>query len=312
MTRLSLDYLDDGQEIAAPERVLGVIALSGASTADLSIGLPAVKPGAGGLREVWRADDAITRRGATGNLRYARAGDLLFGMLEQTLPPGGTAEAAKAAYDAMLDLIEAEGCPHLLRVSNYIADITRYENGEERYRAFNAGRQAAFESRNRRSTQAPAACGLGCGGDALRLFFLASDTPGHNIENPRQISAFDYPKQYGTMPPLFARATVAAGMLLISGTSSIVGHETVHVGDVGAQTDETLRNLDALLAEARGVDVLVDRQALRLKVYLRHAADQPAVESRMRDAGFPAPVAWLQSDVCRPELNVEIEAHAPA
>jgi chorismate lyase/3-hydroxybenzoate synthase len=312
MTRISLDYLGDGQGIAAPDRVLGVIALSGSSPADLSIGLPAVGPDSGGLREVWRADENVTRRGATGNLRYARAGALLFGVLEQTLPNGGTAEAAKAAYDAMLDLIAAEGCPHLLRVSNYIADITRDENGEERYRAFNAGRQAAFESRNRRSTQAPAACGLGCGGDALRLFFLASETPGHNIENPRQISAFDYPKQYGEMPPLFARATVAAGMLLISGTSSIVGHETVHIGDVAAQADETLRNLDALLAEARRLNVQVDRQALRLKVYLRHARDQPAVASRLYDAGFSAPVAWLQSDVCRPALDVEMEAHAPS
>ena len=309
MTRVSLDYIPDGQEVQATGTVLGVIALSGSSKADMSIGLTSAGPDHGGVREVWRADEAVTERGAKGNLRFARAGSLVFGMLRQTLPSNGTGKAAGAAYDAMLDLIETQRCPHLLRVSNYIPDITRHENGEERYRAFNTGRHAAFESRNRGSTQAPAACGLGCQGDALHLFFLASTEPGHNIENPRQISAFNYPKQYGAKPPLFSRATIAAGMLLVSGTSSIVGHETVHSGDVAAQTEETLRNLDALLIETAKLGSSLTRRDLRLKVYLRHVGDRAVIEARLLEAGFCQPVAWLQSDVCRAELDVEIEAH---
>ena len=38
-------------------------------------------------------------------------------------------------------------------------------------------------------------------------------------------------------------------MLFVSGTASIVGHETQHRGDVVAQTRETLANLSSVLAE---------------------------------------------------------------
>jgi chorismate lyase / 3-hydroxybenzoate synthase len=308
MTRISLEYLEDGMAVGAQEHVLGVLTLSGTADSDLSVGLTPLKTKSG-AREVWRAEKPVTKRGMRHNVRLAQTEGLVFGMLQQILPENRTEEEAKAAYDAMLDVIEEVGCPHLVRISNYIPDITSSENGQERYRAFNAGRQAAFSGRSRTSTHAPAACGLGCHGDALRLFFLASEEPGRNIENPRQVSAFNYPKQYGPKAPLFARATVAAGMLLISGTSSIVGHETVHVGNVAAQADETLRNIDALLAEAAKIGSTVTRRDLRLKVYLRHARDVPVAEERIRAGGFDTPVAWLQSEVCRPELDIEIEAH---
>ena len=309
MTEVTLDYLDDGQAVASPERVLGVVALCGTAAADLSVGLPAI--GGGGLREVWRATDLVERRGTIGGVRFARAGGLCFGMLRTPVPPGGAAAAAEAAYRSIFSLIEREGCPHLLRVSNYLADITRIEGGEERYRAFNTGRQHAFAARARDASQAPAACGLGCGGDALLMFFLAGDRPGRNIENPRQVSAFRYPNRYGERAPLFARATLACGMLFISGTASIVGHESRHAGDVAAQTDETLRNLEALLSQARTLGCALTPAELRAKVYLRHADDREVVRERLRAAGLAAPVMLLQAQICRPELDMEIEAHAP-
>ncbi len=309
MTEVSLDYLDDGEAVASPERVLGVAALSGDAAADLSVGLPAI--GGGGLREVWRAARPVERRGAIDGVRFARAGGLCFGMLRTPVAPGGAAAAAAAAYRSIFALIEREGCPHLLRVSNYLPDITGVEAGEERYRAFNAGRALAFAARARDAAQAPAACGLGCGGDALLVFFLAGDRPGRNIENPRQVSAYRYPAQYGARAPLFARATLACGMLFISGTASIVGHESRHAGDVAAQADEMLRNLEALLSRAQQLGCAVTPAELRAKVYLRHAGDGDVVRARLRAAGLAAPVALLQAQICRPELDVEIEAHAP-
>ncbi len=311
MSEVSLAYLDDAEPVASPERVLGVVALSGDAVCDLSIGLPAI--GGAGLREVWHAAGPVERRGTIEGVRFARAEGLCFGMLRVPVAPGAAAAAAaaEAAYRAIFALIEREGCPHLLRISNYLPDITRIEGGEERYRAFNAGRQRAFADRARGAAQAPAACGLGCGGDALLVFFLAGDRPGHNIENPRQVSAFRYPPRYGARAPLFARATLACGMLFISGTASIVGHESRHVGDVAAQTDETLRNLEALLCEARHLGCALTPAELRAKIYLRHARDREVVRERLRAAGLAAPVVLLQAQICRPDLDVEIEAHAP-
>ena len=47
-----------------------------------------------------------------------------------------------------------------------------------------------------------------------------------------------------------------------------------------------------------------------VRVYLRRAADQPAVAALLESEwlGGPDRVAYLRSDVCRHELNVEIEA----
>ena len=311
MTSLSLTYLDDRTAVASPGQVLGVVALSGAAPADLSIGLNAL-PATAGAREVWSTAGVVERRGAIGGVRFARAGGLLFGTLRQPVAPGGAADAARSAYRAMFELIDREACPHLLRIANYLPDITRVEGGQERYRAFNAGRRDAFAARDRTDAHAPAACGLGCGGDALLIAFLAGIEPGRNIENPRQVSAFHYPEQYGASRPLFARATVAAGLLFLSGTASIVGHESRHAGDVAAQTDETLRNIGAMLTEAGLTEAGGVRRAdLRLKVYLRHPGDLAVVQGRLRAAGFAPPVAFLQAEICRPELDVEIEAHAP-
>lgn len=311
MTRISLEYLDDQAAVPSPDEVLGVVALSGAADAELSIGLPSLTSRTGGLREVWRATEPVVRRGTTNGVRFACAGGLMFGMLRRTIGADGAAEAARSAYEALFERVASEGFPHLLRISNYLPGITRVEAGRERYRAFNDGRQQAFAARDQQVAQAPAACGLGCGGDALALFFLAGVEPGCHIENPRQVSAFRYPEQYGASRPAFARATVAAGMLFISGTASIVGHESRHVGDVAAQTDETLRNLEALLAEAAAKGGGLTRDDLRLKVYLRHPRDRTVVRERLLAAGLAPPVAFLQAEICRPELDVELEAHAP-
>ena len=74
------------------------------------------------------------------------------------------------------------------------------------------------------------------------------------IENPRQTSAYHYPPKFGKHSPIFSRACSGAARqrpsLFISGTASIVGHETIHPGDVRAQTRETMANINALLDEA--------------------------------------------------------------
>ena len=317
MTTVSIAYAGDREQIGDPLHVLGTIALAGTAPADLALGLPGLD--GRGVREVWRSTAPVRRVGVAGlDLAVAGTGadTVCFGMIRQPLAeagasgpaPGGPAlaTAAYAAYAGMLAASREAGCPNLLRIANFIPDITRIEHGEERYRSFNAGRRLALVELGYDPVQAPAACGLGCRGDALLVWFLAGAAPGCNIDNPRQVSPLLYPDRYGVHRPVFARATVAAGLLMVSGTASIVGHASLHEGDVSLQADETIRNLDALLAQAGGLP----RDALTLKLYLRHARDRDVVVRRLRDAGFTPPVAILQSEICRPELDLEIEAQA--
>ena len=140
------------------------------------------------------------------------------------------------------------GYPHLARLWNYLPQINVETDGLERYRQFNSARRNALIAYRRDLTgNVPAACALGSvTGSPLVIYFLASRQAATAVENPRQVSAYEYPAQYGPKPA-FSRASILGNTLFISGTASIVGHETVHVGDVTAQTRETLANIEALV-----------------------------------------------------------------
>src|SRR5205807_5907658 len=131
------------------------------------------------------------------------------------------------------------------------------QEGTERYGSFCAGRYESFARHGYAlRTDLPAASAVGMRGRRYQAYFLASKSPGTQVENPWQVSAYDYPPQYGRRSPSFSRATVlrdgGESLIFIAGTASIVGHETKHPGDVCKQTDETVRNIARVLDEARG------------------------------------------------------------
>ncbi len=230
-------------------------------------------------------------------------------------------EATDRAYRAIFEALEASDHRHLARIWNYFPDINGLADGEERYRHFNAARRAAFE-RARRATvaAAPAATAVGSiDGHHLTVFFLASAEPPITIENPRQVSAYDYPPRYGPASPLFSRASVLrdgdAAHLFVSGTASIVGHRSRHPGDAAAQAHEALVNLGIVVATANRAAPPTPRAfgALRVKAYLRRAADLETVRAQIARHALPVEnVRYLRADICREELLVEIEAYARA
>jgi chorismate lyase/3-hydroxybenzoate synthase len=91
----------------------------------------------------------------------------------------------------------------------------------------------------------------------------------------------------------------------ISGTAAEVGHASAHRDDLKAQLDETLTNLDALLASA-DMGAGFDTHST-LKAYVRHAADAPRVREFFRQRLPSVPVLLLHGDICRSELLVEID-----
>ncbi len=276
--------------------------------------------------EVWRAGGRA-QPGSHGRVRYARAGDLLFGSLavheaEVAGAPGSTAHtpleiATDLAYREMYATLAALDSPHLVRVWNYIPDINLETHGLERYRQFNTARHEASLACGRAvAGSVPAASALGAAaGSPLTIYFLASRRPPVFIENPRQVSAYRYPAQYGLRSPAFSRATMLgegdAATLFISGTASIVGHRTLHAGDPAAQTRETLVNIEALLQEAarRCGAAALRLERLAYKVYVREPADLPAIRKQLESAvGSGAAILYLKADICRQDLAVEIEA----
>jgi chorismate lyase/3-hydroxybenzoate synthase len=270
--------------------------------------------------EVWHGAGPV-ETGRDGAVAWSHDGALLFGALElDECDDPGDADAlgavAQDAYRRLLAFTAARGYPHLLRVWNYLDGITEGDGDAERYKRFCLGRGRGLGT----SVEGPlpAATAIGrpdAAHDASRLqiYWLAARTPGTPLENPRQLSAYRYPRQYGPQPPSFARAMLPPGdlPLLLSGTASIVGHASLHPESVTAQVEETLANFDRLIATAR-----VHRPELparfgpgsRLKIYVRDRAELDAVTAAL-DArlGADVPRIVLHAAVCRRELRVEID-----
>jgi len=133
------------------------------------------------------------------------------------------------------------------------------------------------------------------------------------IENKSVLcEAYDYPRKVA-----FSRGMrVELGdcvMLFISGTASVDDRgESIHPGDIKAQTRRTFENIAALLA-SEGADW---HDIMRTTCYLadfRHYDDF----NEMRNAFYeeqrlePLPASTcIEARICRPELLVEIEAIA--
>jgi hypothetical protein len=270
--------------------------------------------------EVWRGSGSIDR-GRTDGIDWAQDGEALIGVVGRQLA-GDVEGDSRTQFTTILALAEARQAPHLLRVWNYLPGINDDEDGVERYRLFNIGRARAFEERfgsSEAERHFAASSAVGSPGDSLITVFLASRSPCQYIENPRQVAAFRYPASYGPKSPSFSRGTVAAeivgGAFFLAGTASIVGHETWHHGSLEAQIEETLRNIEAVILEARsrsGLAIPPLEGFDAVKVYLRHAADLDRARAVIERLKFASPVLYLEADICRSDLLVEIEGMAVA
>ena len=332
---LQLEYLSSPEIASQPSHwwqgVLGVVGFEKTPSIDharVPVTASMIRSlSANDLCEVWRVaspEVQLSSGSAQTRVSYRFSDDLLFGSLnisERAIDAhseaGALQLATEIAYQEIFDVLNATEHRHLIRVWNYLPEINAQADGDERYRHFNSARQMAFRKSGRATMgTVPAACALGSpAGSPLSIYFLAARRPPKMIENPRQTSAYHYPPKFGRHSPIFSRACVwgesGSGRLFVSGTASIVGHETIHRGDVVAQTRETMINIAALLEEANRI-VDGGRYALnglKLKVYVRNPADLPAIEATLSELLNPAAsIVYLQADVCREDLLVEIEA----
>lgn len=304
---------------------LGLPALEAATNGDAArdprgfdLGLRPLVDIASPWRQVLRSRRPVERRWVDGQ-PVATDGDYLFTSLaiDAGLP---LAEATRAAYVGLLQRVHAAGFQHLVRIWNYLPDINGGGEGDaEHYRQFCLGRFEAFANVGRAPSY-PAASALGLHGGSARVAVLASRLPAMPVENPKQVSAFRYPRQYGPASPSFSRAsmlrTTEGELLLVSGTAAITGHASMHIGDAAAQLRASLANIEIVVAAAEGPREVFSVASTgsappqaQLRVYLRSPADLPAVRAAFADCvRIPCSVEWLHADVCRRELLVEVEA----
>lgn len=261
--------------------------------------------------EVWTTRHAC-RITTQGGITIAHNDEVTFGIAPFSEEQGATLEATvEHVYRNIFDGLDPRAAATPIRFWNYLAGITRDENGLERYRRFNMGRHEAFSDRLKLPLP-PVASGLGSRDGRSLIYFLAAQTPAQPIENPRQVSAFDYPPLYGPRSPRFSRAGLFSqdgeNLLMLSGTASIVGHQTIHQGDLSAQLEVTLENMRLLIAGGESLGFPEGAEDWRIKAYIRHEEDLAAVQRRVEERFPNAQRIYLSADICRPDLLVEIEA----
>ena len=265
------------------------------------------------LLEVWRTDE-VPESGNLGDIYYRSTSALIFGRILIASDNGSIESITQNIYRQINQLQQELDYPQMIRIWNYLPWINRHDDGMERYQSFCVGRHQAIDTSQGFEAHLPAATAVGTQDDNILVYFLAAREEGIQIENPMQVSAFDYPARYAPKSPAFSRAIVKqwgkSKHLYISGTASILGHETRHKNELLEQLDECLNNIDILIAEANAqanLGISNASQLTAIKIYLLNEGSLGAVMSHVRERlGHEINVLVLSADICRLDLLLEI------
>jgi enamine deaminase RidA (YjgF/YER057c/UK114 family) len=223
---------------------------------------------------------------------------------------------------------------HVVRTWFCLGGITETEDGTQRYMELNRAR-SDFYDKVRFSCSLPvptiphgiypASTGIGMMGKGLVSSCLSLQTKRKDafllpLENPLQTPAYAYPPKYSVKSPKFARAkALVLGDYVttwISGTASVVHSESRYPGDVKHQTEQTIDNIERLIAAEnfsfhgiKGAGA-TPRDIAKIRVYLRNGEDFATCKAICERRFGAVPAIYAVADICRPELLVEIEGVA--
>ncbi|WP_299576991.1 Rid family hydrolase [uncultured Sunxiuqinia sp.] len=226
-------------------------------------------------------------------------------------------EQAKTAFESVSLILKKNGFPlnSIVRQWNYIPGIIAFDKGIQNYQAFNDVRSRKYNTTSWPSGY-PAATGIGVDGQQLIIDILAVDGyTTQTISNHKQVDAHDYSadvligQSNGKTSPKFERAKAVvsgtSGMLFISGTAAIKG-EGSDLTDIRQQTLLTLKHIEMLCSSLDNDSPGIQQ----LRVYIKREEDFDQVQKICHEHYPDAAIIYVQADVCRDELLVEIEAFA--
>lgn len=240
-----------------------------------------------------------------------------------------TRSAAEAAFEQMKAILDAEGMSfdHIVRQWNYIGNILEIKNGFQNYQVFNEVRSEYYK-KYRTIHGYPAATGIGMKLGGVSIDFCAvmanEAVTVKPIENPDQVNAYEYGQQVlkgkgkaVKNPPQFERALLLNGKfkstLFISGTASILGQDTIGIDDVEKQTRVTIENINKLTDQKRIGRKITNTDTewgklILFRVYVKNQHDFSKVMMICKEMLPEVPAIFIESDICRDNLLVEIEA----
>lgn len=262
--------------------------------------------------EVWQLPGQSVERGSTEKCQWSKTNDLMFISILGDRNTADIAQATEQAYSELLRFSKSSGYDHLIRFWNYLPAINSGVGDDENYKIFCTGRLKSFTSQAIDDQAFPSASAVGHLSQGIAICAIVSKHPGVHFGNSLQIEAYQYPSQYGSSSPSFARGTSASfsseninsnNVFFISGTASILGHETVYKDDLIGQLETTRSNIEHMLEKADKSP----NSLKTMKVYVRHESDLTVTKEKLA-ADFPSvETLFIQADICRDDLLVEVE-----
>ncbi|MCX7824799.1 MAG: dioxygenase [Verrucomicrobiae bacterium] len=249
---------------------------------------------------------------------------------------GGVYAQSLDAFEQMKSRLARAGVAfdHVMRTWLVLGGITELEGKLERYMELNRARTDFYQDMQFGSHHVmpgvkknvyPASTGIGMNGLNLAVSCMALDTPRKDVfllplENPQQTPVYYYEACYSPKSPKFVRAM--AGLIgdyvtiWVSGTASIVQSKTLHVGDARKQTEQTIDNIECLIAPdnlaqhgAPGAGAKLSDLA-KVRVYVKRPEDYAVCREVCERRFGNVPAVYIIADVCRSDLLVEIEGVA--
>lgn len=243
----------------------------------------------------------------------------------------GYAEQATCVFEKLRNVFRVEQAElrHIVRQWNYIGDIVGFENGNQHYQLFNNARTAFYED-VQFENGFPAATGISMNVKSLLVSLIAvvpeADTRIYGIDNSLQKPAWNYSEKVLVegeniklkTTPKFERGKLIVckekGVFFVSGTAAIRDEKSSFAGDVAMQTRETIENINYLISkENQELSNVKDAYHLCLayvRVYLKNRTDYAKVKRLIDEAWPELKSVFVEAEVCRPELLVEIEGIA--
>lgn len=219
----------------------------------------------------------------------------------------------------------------IVRQWNYVGEILdlSYANGRtmQNYQIFNEVRNSYY-TQYRKCSSFPAATGIGMNSTHVGIDCYAIGNSSNvqiiPISNPNQEESYQYGQDVlvgdaivHKQAPQFERAILlksgASSRLIISGTAAIIGQKTIGIGDVVQQTKTTIDNIETLVSRTNlmnhcfNAEEYPDKYSY-LRVYVKYRSDITTVKQICTEKYGDVPMTFVQADICRDNLLVEIEA----
>lgn len=250
-------------------------------------------------------------------------------------PPadGNFLDAAVNAFDNLQQVLNQAkfNFSSVVRQWNYIGNILKCTERNnafvQYYQMFNDVRNKYY-SQYRDCKSYPAATGIGMNNEGVKIDCFAispdSKTEIYPVKSPTQKDSYQYRQEIlvgeaafkqQKHAPQFERGlllkSTGASRLIISGTASINGEETTHTS-VEQQTLNTIVNIEALASPSNlklhcpNLEIFPEKYSY-LRVYVKNRNDISQVKEICARYFGEVPVSYVQADICRNDLLVEIE-----